>query len=1560
MVFEKHVSDNQHQKRSPKITMRERTKRKKRWLRRLAIVAIVLVVFGVVGWFGIQRAVKSSLEAQLGSFNIGTPQIANVSISMTGIRASDIKFLHSESGREPQAILDALVIHHSLFELITSSPTYDAIDLVGLQIFVEVPGTSDEPMPTIELKLFSLPAKKLNITKSTIVFRDGPDRTFDIREIDLSIISVGDQYETRGVIGSMIGGPWKLDGEIEPKAERLVIELKTDELTLVNHRWQKWPFIPPAIEKTVHGDARMKARLSINSNAKTGLDVQGIANIVTLNLKFPWFDNLPVNIFDGDIEFRNQTIYYKDIIATVDGADQLHGNGETTVDQFPIKSKFWGNFQDLDLRSLRKLVAGIPENVQGKATGDVVGSVDVESSTRSILSISADATCSQTHYGQIKTEPLETETRILDLIFDENQGFESVDGHVAVNGTTVAQPIKNIFETFELTELERRLELEGDFVADVKLQLPLKSISDLTKWHLSVDGRVAEATICDQAISHAHIRAALHAGELHFRPIHLTPLTVAEVEQCLSEQVELPTLDVAVEWPLIDSSTGDDPGRIWVDGQRVSTNWIRRFIDRQIENATGLTREEIDPDRRWSFNMAGQIDFNTDFQIPTQFPDRLELWKGNGTVRNSTVVFDRVELGELSANLGLDRGLLLIRDASGSIESGGQVTATGHIDVRHQIDHQMEFAGRGLPFSWAMMLAADANEHVKKALFDSKIDTAIAQRELAGEFSVDLKLTTDPADDEIPWTIRSDIYSSQLSIGDAIVRNLEIEGFGNSRLIKIDRVHADLDGDGFVDAHGQWILDSWTGDGSIEWRNLPVEWLSRFANLHWFDPKGRTNGKLAIRSLLVANTDPVDRIPIEIDGRVSADQFSIGRFEARPISIDIATREGIVHFDNVRTTDEQFGMNLHAQAALSSPFPFSIMGDIKNGNLSSLIQTSSNSDSADTASDLKGLIAAVFDIDGQMQPFDWRTKGKLALTELSFYGRPASDVTAEWNHLGSDWQQSTIIAQAMGGSIRMTELTRQPEHLQVAIADVDLMQVNSFLGSPFQISGSLKGTASLREWSDSNAMLAKIELQCQAIRVQEFNVRDFTGQAEFRQRNLSYSFDAAVLGGKLDGTGETDLTQFNLPEFQLPLEVRITSIRLDKIRAESRAFRALQFFDGNLSAIGSLNFKLGQSPSGNGLIELNRLSWKNRRLVNDVTARFTSDKGVIAFEDIRADLEQGSITGRVVMPTHLNASGTYDFDFRQLDLGKLTAFSVGESMDVEGQFNARLHGRFDRQVSGQGFVGVQRARFHGLDGQEFRLPVRFLFSPQNQSGRIEVRQSTFRLFDGEASASGTINLGPTLNVESNIQFANVDTGKLLGAIADIEQADQGKMSGRLILGGRDVRSSSDLTGTFHGQLTRASAFELPVIQDMSRFMTGNNIMTQDYNSDEISLRLNKGRIEVKQLNFTNPLAKIAVRGVAYLDGRLNLQVAARIDKLGQPTLIEELAGSPLAGLSGSPVAFFVQASDFLSERVVFLQVNGTFHRPQIRVDTGQQLADEIIRYFLRGSQILPNGLRWND
>ena len=372
-------------------------------------------------------------------------------------------------------------------------------------------------------------------------------------------------------------------------------------------------------------------------------------------------------------------------------------------------------------------------------------------------------------------------------------------------------------------------------------------------------------------------------------------------------------------------------------------------------------------------------------------------------------------------------------------------------------------------------------------------------------------------------------------------------------------------------------------------------------------------------------------------------------------------------------------------------------------------------------------------------------------------------------------------------------------------------------------------------------------------------------------------------------------------------------------------------------------------PMGEWVVD--QAKWDNQLVTRQASVHFKLTDKLLFLDDLDIDLKRGTIAGQATIPLADGASGQYELAVRSLDLERLAEL-YADDFEAHGLLDARMSGKIGKQITGRGFVGVQRASLNGVAGESLRLPLQFQLSSQSGSGRVQLRRSSFRVFDGNATGKAEIAFGSSLNVDIDMNFSNVDTEKMLAQVAGVSQADQGKLTGRLKLSGRGVRSTRNLKGSFRGSLQKVSAFELPIVSDIGRLLSVTNLQTADFDSNAIELVLSNNTVNVKQLNFSSSLVKIAITGQAYLDGRLNLSAATRVETLQQPTLLDELAGSPLANLSITPVGAVARLSEFLSERIVFLKIGGNVNRPQVRVDTSQQLPAELIRYFLPSSNVL--------
>ena len=599
-------------------------------------------------------------------------------------------------------------------------------------------------------------------------------------------------------------------------------------------------------------------------------------------------------------------------------------------------------------------------------------------------------------------------------------------------------------------------------------------------------------------------------------------------------------------------------------------------------------------------------------------------------------------------------------------------------------------------------------------------------------------------------------------------------------------------------------------------------------------------------------------------------------------------------------------------------------------------------------------------LNGDLASLNWNSTGDLKLANLNYNELSLSDINASWKHAGNDWTDSALSVNAFGGSIEIVELNQQPQRIKVELSNIDSKELTLLANLPLKFTGKVSGDASLNDWDLGATRWADLNIRGASVLVGPAEFGELQGNVEYREEQLKYSVDGRLLNGKIIAKGETKILTDKPLETQLPVNVRFTNGTLSQLYRRSSNLDSLRSLQGNLSANTDWVFQYERAPTGTGVVKVNNLSWGSEILTKEVSTNVDFNSGSLELSNLRADLQRGEISGRASIPITSNTSGNYQLNFRSFDLQRLLDVVLDKPIEGAGLMDARISGQIGRSVSGQGTIAINRAKILGLAGRTFQVPIQFQFQPQQNTGRIAFRQSRFQIFNGNVSGSASLEFGRKTSLNADLKVAKLDTELLFSALAGFENAGQGDLSGQLVLKGNSIRALRDLKGSFKGRLDRAAAFELPLLSEVGRFLGGSQLQSRDFESDDIDLRLGQGKVEVRRFNFSNSLAQIAVTGDAFLDGRLDLNVAGKIDRLNQPTLIEQLAGSPLSRLRGSPVALFAQATNFLSERLVFVQIGGTFSRPQVRPDSGKQLQSETIRYFLRGSQILPNADALNN
>ena len=1059
------------------------------------------------------------------------------------------------------------------------------------------------------------------------------------------------------------------------------------------------------------------------------------------------------------------------------------------------------------------------------------------------------------------------------------------------------------------------------------------------------------------------------------------PSMAFEEEGQLREQGQL---SLKMDWPMTENARHADQGQLKVSTRQLPVEWALAVGLSQLETASELSASNGQTQKTGSSNRAaakqnddqswidpsivsGWLNADAEIKIDVAQPDNLKLWQLQGSISDSVVATEVEQLNQLKAQIELNDGQLKIEGLDGQLQTGSTVQGGAKLDIVSGELLAASLNSDALPFAWvldtALVVSPEAGEYLK----------SMGIRPTGPDINVDGRLAIEVGMREKDaladgWQLDFQVDSRRLVAARQTLDSLQLSGSINDQQIQLDQFSAKpglpddtgvIRAAGELDATGTWDFAGQQGSGLLKWNRTPVSWIAGWLGSGSLPLMGTTSG-----SLDVASTAPERDFPADIKGVVSFDRVGLDeRFRTSTklqIETDSDANQLLIRSD--RPAGALNGSEFNAFVSLEAPHEYS--GSVKFESLSLKAVNDSNDPAErqllrlkpDTSEPLQigGLMTGGADFAGQIQPLMWKTSGQVVVSEPYVEDKKLTDVEANWNFDNRDFSTSTADIKIMGGRIKVVETVANPKRIRVSIDELNASELSALAGPDFPVlEGQLSGDASINEWDVVDKSWAELRLKGASAQIVDVRFSDLGAEAEYRQQELKYKVSGRALNGTITGDGSTNLDVEDLEEISFPLEVTVDGSELQQLAFESNRYRSLKQLRGEFSAKLQLAYEVQNGFDGTGKVSLASVGWGNELLSRLAGADVQFNSGVAELDNIQADLRRGKISGRATIPLAGSAMGSYQIDIKQFDLERLMEVAMQESISVSGLLDARFTGQLGKTITGRGTVGFDRAKFYGVAADSLKLPVQFRFDPARFTGRAEMRQSTIRALHGRITGEAAVDFGRTMNVDVDLNLSRIDTADLLAAFGPLKDQGQGELSGQLVVRGRSVTRSRDLKGSFTGSLDRAQAFNVPLLSDFANAAGGGQLSNGSYDSERINIRLANDRISVINMQLESSLANVSIGGDAYLDGRLDLAIAARIENFGQPSVLDQLTGipSPLTALRLSPV---LQAAEALSGRNIFAKVGGTISRPVVRLDGGQQLRAEAARYFLRGRQVLPN------
>jgi hypothetical protein len=1498
----------------------ESTKPRRKRKRRIGL--IILFVFLVIcffGWISLNSIVKSKIASQLVAAGIDSPKVGSVRIGLDGIVAREIQF---EAAEGVQVQLSKLTVKQSIFELASGDTPMDGIILDGGELLIDsskVKSGSSFSLSDLELDEVSLPADRIAVNNFLVrIFDEDGEVVLNIAETELTEQDGG--FVISGLTKTL-DGELQFDGRIAKSSGDIDIEFDGLKLHFVDQQWQKWPKIPPSVLKHLGADAVADVSGVIDGNLKTGVKYLADIDTKDARLYIPKFD-LPIAVRMAKVRIQDGLVTYKEVVAAMGDGDVVNGTGTTTIAGLPCRSKFQGDFENVDVADLRQLVKQIPLKVVGTATGSVVGSVDVNHDLETTLRIDAKGDTKSASYGEIHATTGNVDVQIQPLVLTKNGKTIDLQGGVTVKAATTEQNVDGVLATFDLQALDRQFEFEllGD--GEVDLLIPLNSAADLRTWSLNVDSVAKSASVGGMQLQNLELKTYLEDGLLVFEPA-----------KAILSGDEQATVAVSVKWPLPNRAAKSivETGVVEVTGENIPPDEALKFFDRQMKNANVEYKFEPQVESLAASPIGGELSFASSIKLPAANDRPIDSWDVEANVFDSAVDLSDAKLKQLCSDLTIKGGVLQVKDLEGDIEGGGHIKAGARLSLASSEISDVSLNGSQFPAAWlarSIMKLDSSGEFTRR----TGLSSGNVAEKLTGVFDATIKMDPKQAN-KILW----DATSDQLEIFGKPFRSVAASGIYDADF-SIREATTKLPGGGRATMVGDWVPGNDSGELVVQWDEAAlVPLLENLISLP-DSVSSSSTGKINV-SFDEGRPNFSGRFDL-VEPKAFGGTFADHHFKVK-------TDVDRIQFEDI-PFGKQNGIELKGSFDRHYPFSFEVAGKARSMPLSTAM-----------FDQLSGSATANFKVEGNASPWKLKSTGEAEVVELVYRDASLSDIKSRWAFdTSQNTQQLTI--NGLGGQIELDTASSLSDDLVFKLKKLELADFAAFRKLPAKLSGIVSGSLTIGNWRSPNERTIVATGSSKAMMVDGVRLSRVQGNAILKEggQQVEYSLNSQLLDGKLEISGATKIASAANPfSSAFPVNVRLTNARMSKF-AESISkspIKAMRQLQGRISLGMDWEVTPGQYPQGVGKVSLEDAKWKNRLVSRRIYSDISLNDGIMQLKNIHADLQQGEISGRATIPLVGSASGSYELDVRNFSLKRMIDVLLDDPINAHGQVNAKISGRTGRTITGSGRLGLSRAGLFGVANQSMKLPIRFRIEPSQRTVRIEMPRNRFRAFQGNVNGSASLDIGSRVRLESKLELSNIDSQSLIRSLTGYTNTGSGKLSGRLELSGKNIRTQKDLTGAFRGKLKQSTALAFPLLDQLSGFLGSSASLRNDqFNSDAIDLALSKGRINVRQFRLQNRLASIAVTGDAWLDGRLDMEVAARIERLDQPTLVDQLAGSPLARISSPEVAFFAEAAEFLSERIVFVDVGGTTQRPQLRLNPGKQLKEEAIRYFLRGSQILPN------
>jgi hypothetical protein len=665
-------------------------------------------------------------------------------------------------------------------------------------------------------------------------------------------------------------------------------------------------------------------------------------------------------------------------------------------------------------------------------------------------------------------------------------------------------------------------------------------------------------------------------------------------------------------------------------------------------------------------------------------------------------------------------------------------------------------------------------------------------------------------------------------------------------------------------------------------------------------------------------------------------------------------REGILDLVDLHSEWQNVPITGSARLTAAMPYSFQLEAKLPETDGPQLLAAAG----VETPVDWNGQLSLVGEVTGELAPLRWQAAGSGTARDLRVGSLSLDDIPFT---LSADEQMGRATAEAIplaGGTADVSAqvpLTEdRPSQVTLQLWDLDAGQLVEFLQPLDELPrGRVSGNLLLTGMEQPARFSARGTFSSASAEFGPLPIEQASAELTVQQGEATLRADGQALGGRWNLAGSSPLP-LDVPDpwerihFQGSLTLEDADLAQAAGRLERREAEQLRELSGKFGGQWEIAWRPADPfPEVQGRAALRDLRWGRDTVLQSAAAELRLAQGVGEVRNIQAQLGRGRIGGQLRFPLSGTGAGSFHLTVTRCDVRRLLAPWPDVASQLEGDVDARIQGDLFDRWRGSAELQFSQARLAGLNLRNLRLPLEWSYSPARNVAIVRMRETTLRIAQGRAAVRGELRWDRHLDLQAAARLSGLDLPSLLRGRAALAGIPSGRLHGRLELSGTRVRSARDLRGSFSGTLENAQALRLPVLDSLVPILGSGQVGTAAFDTGDIQLSLARGRVEVERLAMASSTIQLLVTGQATLEGRLDLDVTAHLGQLDtRSPLARVLRASVLAAASPAQLALVVEASEWLSNRLIFAHVGGTVRSPMVRLRPAATLGREAIRFFL--------------